>query len=106
MRITIKLSVGFALLAQLIFKSGLLFAQNPELLKKLEQYPDSLELHQEFIEQAKSNMDTLISQYEKLREKFPASPTIPYTLGKALFYRSPAGLAMPSSPTLKLFCKK
>ncbi len=64
------------------------FSQENISIKKLELNLDSLDLHMIFMEESGLGVDSLISQYEIWRLRFPRSSVVPFALGKSLFYRS------------------
>ncbi|MFD2599076.1 redoxin family protein [Sphingobacterium corticis] len=64
------------------------YSQENISIKQLEQNLDSLDLHMIFLEESDLSIDSLISQYEVWRLKFPHSSTVPLALGRSLFYRS------------------
>lgn len=88
MKVTNRLAFLLLCLMHFGLKSGDVFAQESDLITTMENHPDSLELHEAFIEQSKGDIEGLISQYKKWRTEFPKSATIPYAVGKALFYRN------------------
>lgn len=76
------------LMTIMVFINLNLFAQNETslLLKAIEEYPDSLELHQNYLKAFRKLPDSnLDQQYKVWMEKFPKSATIPYALGEAYY---------------------
>ena len=67
-----------------------LFAQTEpsKLLNSIEEYPDSLALHQKYIKEFSKLPDSNLDQQYKLWiKKFPKNATIPYALGEAYYNR-------------------
>lgn len=62
-------------------------AQNTadDILKSINKFPDSLELHQDYIKEAGLSQDDLTKQYESLIKFFPENATIPFALGESLW---------------------
>lgn len=73
----------------LLFFGTSIHAQNTadNILKSIKNYPDSLELHQEYIKTLKLETDELIRQYETLIEQFSESAIVPFALAESLWRR-------------------
>lgn len=82
-----KLSTMVLLLTILMWQGVFAQAELSDVSKLIEAYPDSLELHQQFIKKSGLSEEALERQYDKWIKKFPKSATVPFALGEVYYQK-------------------